>query len=146
MPFVPKNLDDRTFEDLVREARRRIAAYVPEWQVDQRGRDAKAWTEFNPSDPGITLVDVFAFLTETTLFRLNRTPDERMYLEFLNLLGIAPRPALPSSLPLIFEMRQAGGSLEMLPHELRFSAPGEEEDIFFEPDREVSLIRANLGA
>jgi predicted phage baseplate assembly protein len=79
VPFTPKNVDDRTFEDLVAEAKQRIAAYLPEW------------TDHNESDPGIALVQLFAWLTETSLFRLNQVPDDRMYVSFLDLIGFAPR-------------------------------------------------------
>lgn len=75
MTLPVPNLDDRTFADLVDEARRRIAATCP------------AWTDLSPHDPGITLVEVFAYLTETMLYRLNRLP-EKAYVAFLNLLGV----------------------------------------------------------
>ncbi len=146
MPFVPENLDDRTFEDLVSEARRRISAYVPDWKVDQRGRAARQWSEYNTSDPGIAIVDVFAWLTETLLYRLNRLPDERMYVEFLDLLGFAPRPPQPASMPVQATMEPTGGVVSLLAHELRFSAPGEDDDIFFEASEDVHLVKANLGA
>lgn len=58
------NLDDRTFEDLVDEARNLIPRYCPEW------------TNQNPSDPGITLIELFAWLTESMLYRANHIPDE----------------------------------------------------------------------
>ena len=52
MPLPDINLDDRSFEDLFNEARRRIPAYTPEW------------TDHNDSDPGITLLQLFAYLQE----------------------------------------------------------------------------------
>ena len=48
MPLQAPQLDDRTFEDLLQTARLRIPRYTPEW------------TDFNDSDPGITLVQLFA--------------------------------------------------------------------------------------
>jgi predicted phage baseplate assembly protein len=68
-------LDDRRFQDLVSEARRRIARACPEW------------TEHNVSDPGITLIELFAWMTEMTIYRLNRVPD-KLHLKLLELLGI----------------------------------------------------------
>lgn len=70
-------LDSRRFADLVAEARGIIAARCP------------GWTDFNPGDPGMTLVEVYAWLTETMLYRLNRLP-ERLHVELLKLLGVAP--------------------------------------------------------
>ena len=62
MPFPEIQLDDRNFERLVADAKRRIPGYTPEW------------TDLNDSDPGITLVHLFAWLEEMILWRLNRVP------------------------------------------------------------------------
>jgi hypothetical protein len=74
MPLELPNLDDRTFDDLVAEALQMIPAHAPEW------------TNHNPSDPGITLIEAFAELTEMLLYRLNRVTDANK-LAFLNLLS-----------------------------------------------------------
>ena len=68
-------LDDRRFQDLVSEARLRINRACPEW------------TEHNVSDPGITLIELFAWMTEMTIYRLNRVPD-KLHVALLELLGI----------------------------------------------------------
>jgi len=74
MPLNLPNLDDRRYEDLVDEARAMIPGLAPEW------------TDHNPSDPGITLIEMFAYLTEMLIFRLNRITDEniRSYLKLLD--------------------------------------------------------------
>jgi predicted phage baseplate assembly protein len=76
-------LDDRGFQELVSEARTRIARRCPEW------------TEHNVSDPGITLIELFAWMTEMTTYRLNRVPD-KIYVNLLELLGVPMRPATPA--------------------------------------------------
>src|ERR671917_533647 len=68
-------LDDRRFQDLVSEARLRVNRACPEW------------TEHNVSDPGITLIELFAWMTEMTIYRLNRVPD-KLHVSLLELLGI----------------------------------------------------------
>ena len=74
-------LDDLQFQkDLVDEARRRIIHYCPEW------------TEYNLSDPGITLIELFAWMTELMVYRLNKVP-EKNYIKFMELLGMQLRPA-----------------------------------------------------
>jgi predicted phage baseplate assembly protein len=75
-------LDDRTFTDLVDEARHRIARACPEW------------TEHNLSDPGVTLIEMFAWLTEMVIYRLNRVPDKLhvALMELMN-IGLAPPAA-----------------------------------------------------
>lgn len=76
MPLSLPVLDDRNFEQLLDEAKRRIPVHTPEW------------TNFGlDSDPGITIVQLFAFLTDALLYRANRIP-ERNRLKFLQLLGV----------------------------------------------------------
>jgi predicted phage baseplate assembly protein len=72
-------LDDRRFQDLVSEARTRIALSCPEW------------TEHNVSDPGITLIELFAWMTDVLLYRVNRIPD-KLHVALLELLGIQLAP------------------------------------------------------
>lgn len=73
MPLELPNLDDRTYDDLVQEALSMIPTYAPEW------------TNHNPSDPGITLIEMFAYLTEMLLYRQNRVTETNK-LMFLKLL------------------------------------------------------------
>jgi len=77
------NLDDRKFEDIVDEAVLLIPQYCPEW------------TNFNKSDPGITLIELFAWMTEMVIYRLNRVPENN-YLAFLNMMGIRLQPPQPA--------------------------------------------------
>src|SRR6266852_2211552 len=80
MPLTLPNLDDRRYQDLLDEALSRIPVYTPEW------------TNFNKSDPGVTLIEVFAFLTENLLYRCNQIPD-RNRKKFLKLLNVPLQPA-----------------------------------------------------
>lgn len=75
-------LDDRSFDQLVAEAKARIPVHTPEW------------TNLNDSDPGIAIVELFAFLTENLLYRSNRIPEANR-LKFLSMLGISLQPASP---------------------------------------------------
>ncbi|WP_437765349.1 putative baseplate assembly protein [Sorangium sp. So ce281] len=137
MPFALKNLDDRSYEDLFAELRRRIPAYLPEW------------TDHNESDPGITLLQLFAWLMETAIFRLNQAPDERMYAAFLNLVGVGPAPARSAEAIVALAMRPGAAPVERAAHEVAFVAEGAadgDEDVRFEAEADVSLIGAALGA
>ena len=73
-------IDDRKYQDLRDEGLRRVRVHNPEW------------TNFNKSDPGVTLVEVFAFLTESLLYRAAQIP-ERNRRKFLKLLGVSLQPA-----------------------------------------------------
>ena len=81
MPIRPPSLDDRSFDDLVSELLARIPAHTPEW------------TDPRPGDPGRTVLELFAWLTDTLLYRVNLSP-EKQRLAFLQLLGIPLKPAL----------------------------------------------------
>jgi predicted phage baseplate assembly protein len=83
MPIRPPALDDRSFEDLVADLLRRIPAHTPEW------------TNVREGDPGRTLIELFAWLGDTILYRANLIP-ERQRLAFLRLLGVGMRPAIPA--------------------------------------------------
>src|SRR3982074_1646055 len=81
MPIRPPALDDRSFDDLVDELLSRIPGHTPEW------------THPNAGDPGRTLIELFAWLGDTLLYRANLIP-ERQRLAFLRLLGASLRPAV----------------------------------------------------
>jgi predicted phage baseplate assembly protein len=83
------NLDNRAFQDIVDEAKKLIPSYCPEW------------TNHNVSDPGVALIELFAWMSEMIIFRLNQTPD-KLYTQFLNLLGVRPYPARAATTDLTF--------------------------------------------
>ena len=92
MPIKPPNLDDRRYAEIVAEARALIPQYCPEW------------SNFSPADPGITLVQLFAWMTELIIYRLNRVPD-KTYVHFLNFIGEERKRARPSVAPVTFALR-----------------------------------------
>jgi predicted phage baseplate assembly protein len=83
MSLPVPNLDDRRFQDLVDDAKRMVQQRCPEW------------TDHNVSDPGITLIETYAFMVDELLYRLNRVPD-RLYVTFLDLLGVTLHPPTPA--------------------------------------------------
>jgi hypothetical protein len=85
MPVELPDLDDRRYADLVQEGLTLIPVYSPEW------------TNHNPSDPGITLMELFAYLTDVFLYRLNRVSDANRT-KFLKLLTGEQPPETPESL------------------------------------------------
>lgn len=84
------NLDDKTFAELVSEARSLIPLYAP------------LWTDHNIHDPGITFIDLFAWLVEMQIYHLNRVTDAN-YIKFLKLIGLYPRDAIPARVDITFE-------------------------------------------
>jgi predicted phage baseplate assembly protein len=89
MSLPAPNLDDRRFQDLVDDAKR---------LVQQR---TKRWTDHNVSDPGVTLIETFAWMTDQLLYRLNRVP-ELNYIKFLDLIGVRLFPPTAAHAPVTF--------------------------------------------
>ncbi|GAA1621613.1 putative baseplate assembly protein [Georgenia ruanii] len=89
MPLPPPNLDDRSFQDIVDETKRLIPRFTPEW------------TNHNVSDPGVALIELFAWMSEMVLFRVNQVPD-KLFVHFLNLVGIEPFPPAVARADLTF--------------------------------------------
>lgn len=80
MPLIPPALDDRSYDDLVQDLLAIIPAHTPEWTNPQ------------PGDPGRTLLELFAWLADTILYRANLIP-EKQRIAFLKLLGQSMKPA-----------------------------------------------------
>lgn len=121
MPLQEPNLDDRTFRQLVEEARSRLAAAAPEW------------TDLSPGDPGIVLLELFSYLTETMIYRLNRLP-EKAYISFLRLLGVTLQPPAAASVSLRFSRTRSSDEPIQIPAGTRVTftrpAAGNEPPIF----------------
>jgi len=83
MASAPPAVDNRRYQDLLNEALARIPVHTPEW------------TNYGPSDPGRTLVELFCFLAENMLYQANQIP-ERNRRKFLELLGVPLQPGSPA--------------------------------------------------
>ena len=95
------NLDDRRWSDLVDEGRSLIPTYAPEW------------TDHNVHDPGITLMELLAWIAEMDIYEVNRISDEHKR-KFLALIGIAPEPPRAAQNVLSFALK-AGAQKQELP-------------------------------
>ena len=130
---VPPNLDDRTWQDLVDQMRALIPQYTP------------AWTDNNPSDVGITLIELFAWLAESVIYRLNQVPDQN-YAAFLNLLGITRNPAIPAQTYLTFT---SGAGPVLVPTGTQAAVPPAgttTPQIVFETDEDVRVLPVALAS
>jgi hypothetical protein len=121
MPLPLPNLDDRTFEQLMAEARLQITRSAPDW------------TDLSPGDPGIVMLELFAYLTETMIYRLNRLP-QKAYLAFLNLLGVSVYPPAAAGVILRFTAARPAEQPVEIPRGTRVtvgrSAGGGEPPVF----------------
>lgn len=79
MPLEDPSLDSRTYREILDEALARIGVHNPEW------------TNFSDADPGVTLLQLFSFMTESIIYRANLIP-KRTRKKFLRLLGEKMQP------------------------------------------------------
>jgi len=141
MPLPSPYLDDRKFQDIVDDLKRQIALRCPEW------------TDHNVHDPGVTLIELFAWITEGTLYRLNQVP-ERNYIRFLEMLGISLEPELPARTALCFRLsrpisdeQEAEAFEQALPAYQTVAATlrtETEEAIEFLTEMDLKLVRPRL--
>ena len=133
MPLVAPNLDDRRYDDLVAQARSLIPRYLPEW------------TNHNDADPGITLLQLFAWFTDLLVYRVNQTP-ELSFVKFLQLLGIQTAPATPASVDLTFTTAKPTVDV-VVPTGTQASGPGADgKPVVFELAEGFTAIAAPLTA
>lgn len=102
MPLQVPSIDDRRHADLVRDTLARVPVHTPEW------------TQLSESDPGVTLVELFAFLTESLLYRANRVPEVSRA-RFLRLLGVPLAAAQPAQGMVVFSGARLDAAVPMLP-------------------------------
>ncbi len=125
-------LDDRSFKDIVEEALGLIPRYAPDW------------TNHNPSDPGITLLELAGWMTDSILRRLNQVP-EKNYIAFLNLLGIKLKPPRAASTLLQFDLVE-GASRQLIPRGTQVATPQATDDqaVAFETDQDLVVTKVKI--
>ena len=121
-------LDDRRFQELVNEARVKVAQRCPEW------------TEHNVSDPGITLIELFAWMTESTIYRLNRVP-EKLHVALLDLLDIRLDPPSAAVADLLFRLAGPAAVDVAIPSDTEVGTvrTASEEAIVFQTDLDFTI-------
>lgn len=133
MPLPDPKLDDRQFQDIVNEAKMMIPRYCPEW------------TDHNVSDPGVTLIELFAWMTDLILYRVNRVP-EKNYLRFMDLLGIRLKDAVPARTPLSFWLTAPQPGPLGIPRGTEVSTvrTGDRDAISFTTDDDLVIVPPTL--
>jgi len=126
--LLPK-LDDKSFVKIFEDARSQIPSNAPEW------------TDHNVHDPGITFLDLFAWLAEIQQYRLDRTPAAS-YLRFFSLMGLAPLDPQPATVTVAFAVEFSGKDILVPANTLMFSIGN--EGLPFVTNRDVYLTRAKL--
>ncbi|MFE3518251.1 putative baseplate assembly protein [Streptomyces sp. NPDC059166] len=133
MALPSPNLDDRRFQQLVDEAKRYVQQRAPEW------------TDHNVSDPGVTLIETFAYLVDQLLYRLNRVPDKN-YTAFLDLLDIRLFPPAAATAEVDFWLSAPQPDTVVLPAGTEVTTAGgeSEEAVVFGTVDELRVIPSEL--
>lgn len=84
------NLDDRTYQHMVENSLQLIRKYCP------------GWTDENPHDPGITIIEMLCWLLEMQQYYINQISDKH-HLKFLKLLGVRLQDIQPAVTEIIIE-------------------------------------------
>ena len=132
MPLQAPILDDRTFDQILAQAKLLIPRYAPEW------------TNQSEADPGITLMELFASMTEMMLYRLNQVPDLN-YIKFFQLLGIELNSAQPARADITFALTASSVQTVIVPAGTQVAASGS-PPIVFETDESLIALGAKLKA
>lgn len=136
MPIPNPSLDDLTFDQLLEEAKKSIPLL------------SKNWTNFNPSDPGITILELLAWLVDMKIYSLNRY-SKNSYLKFLQLTGTKPQEEVLPKLDITIQTIAKGSNIRfrkplkinrgfplIVKDELLFVETN--EDLFFIPSFKIS--------
>ena len=128
MALPAPHLDDRTFQNLVDEAKRMVQQRCPEW------------TDHNVSDPGVTLIETFAYMVDQLIWRLNRVP-EKTYIKFLELLGLQLRPPSAARTGVTFWLTAALDRTVVVPAGTQVATPRTDiEGLVFTTTEDLSII------
>lgn len=110
MPLPLPNLDDRSYDQLLKEA------------LDEISKNLHTdWTDLSPGDPGMVLLEAFTYLTDQMHYRLNLLP-EKAYIAFLRLLGITLQPPKAAEVDLLFSYQGELSGPLVLPKGTRVTA------------------------
>jgi predicted phage baseplate assembly protein len=122
-------LDDLRFQELVTECRKRIAKSCP------------GWTEANVSDPGITLIELFAWMTDMLSYRINRLP-EKLHVALLALLNVHLQPPEAARCELRFMLEHPPARPMLIPArstEVATPRTQTQEPVVFQTSRDFTI-------
>jgi predicted phage baseplate assembly protein len=127
------NLDDRRFQDLVDEAKLLVQKRCTEW------------TDHNVSDPGVTMIELFASMVDQLVYRLNRVPD-RNYIKFLELVGVRLLPPTSAEVDVTFWLSAAQPNAISVPSgtEVATVRTETEEAILFTVVEDLEIVPCSL--
>lgn len=132
--LVP-SIDDRRYRDLVEEMKVRVPRYAPEW------------TDLNDNEPGMAILQTYAWLADMMLYRIGQVPEQN-YLRFLELFGVELLPAAPATGSVRLPAQPtAAKPVIFVPERTQLSAAGADgTPVIYETRRSAQILRARLDA
>lgn len=127
MSLPVPDLDNKRFAQFVEEARKLIPGYSSEW------------TDHNLSDPGITLIDLFAWLSEIALYRINLVTESHR-LKYLKLLGVKLQPAKQARVDLTFTSAEE----RLFSKGTRVWTKINDKKVYFQLEEDITIVPATL--
>jgi predicted phage baseplate assembly protein len=132
MALPAPNLDDRNFQSLVNEAKRMVQQRCPEW------------TDHNVSDPGVTLIETFAYMVDQLIWRMNKVPD-RTYIKFLELIGLRLAPPSAARAPVTFWLSAPQEQTIAVAAGTEVATPrSEDEPVVFRSVSDLAIVPCSL--
>ena len=119
--LIPEQLDNQSFDEILNQAIKQISLLTPEW------------TNHNPSDPGVMILELFSWYKEVQQYHLNALSLEHE-LAYLKLLGASPDPQRPAKALLSLS---GEGMVEQ-------NAVFRAEDIPFETTASLAVVQAQV--
>jgi predicted phage baseplate assembly protein len=134
MALPVPDLDDRRFQDLVDDAKRLVQQRCPEW------------SDHNVHDPGVTLLELFAWLTDQLIYRVNRVPD-RLYVKFLELIDVQLFPPAAARTGVTFWLAGPQPDVVTIPAGTAVATVRTETDdaIGFSTEEDLAIIPSSLA-
>src|SRR3954451_13515107 len=134
MTLPVPNLDDRRFQDLVDDAKRLVQQRLPEW------------SDHNVSDPGVTLIELFAWMADQLLYRLNRVPD-RNYVKFLELIGVRLFPPRAARTAVTFRLTAPQATDVRIPADTQITTvrSAERDAVTFSTASDLTIVACSVS-
>jgi hypothetical protein len=136
MTLQSPKVDERTFEQLVNDARLHIQ------------KSCQEWTDLSPHDPGMVLIEALAHMTESLIFRLNRVPDS-VYIELLKLIGVRLLPPSAAEVTLTFTLSKPSDQPVTIPAKTTVGAGRQQqggESVSFVTGRAIAIPSGQSNA
>lgn len=139
---VQVDYTSRDFDSIVTDLINKIPFFLPEW------------TDHNPSDPGITLLELFAYVGDGLHYYIDRAANEgfidtavkrESVIALLKLIDYIPASAVPASVDLTFSIQSVLPGPLLIPKGTQVQTASVSDPVFFETDADLTIPSGQLS-